>query len=50
MQRWEYRVVSLQKGRYTEALNEYGSEGWELDQCGVGCPRCGAAGAEQRRQ
>ena len=30
MQRWEYRVVSLQKGRYTEALNEYGSEGWEL--------------------
>jgi Domain of unknown function (DUF4177) len=30
MQRWEYRVVSLQKGRYTEALNEYGQEGWEL--------------------
>lgn len=30
MQRWEYRVVSLQAGRYTEALNEYGREGWEL--------------------
>jgi Domain of unknown function (DUF4177) len=30
MQRWEYRIVSLQKGRYTEALNEYGQEGWEL--------------------
>jgi hypothetical protein len=30
VQRWEYRIVSLQKGRYTEALNEYGREGWEL--------------------
>lgn len=30
MQRWEYKVVSFQKGRYTEALNEYGREGWEL--------------------
>jgi hypothetical protein len=29
MQRWEYRVVSL-RGRYTDALNEYGREGWEL--------------------
>lgn len=30
MQRWEYRVVALQVGRYTDALNEYGREGWEL--------------------
>lgn len=30
MQRWEYRVVSLRPGRYTEALNEYGKDGWEL--------------------
>jgi hypothetical protein len=30
MQRWEYRVVSLRPGRYTEALNEYGRDGWEL--------------------
>lgn len=30
MQRWEYRVVSLRPGHYTEKLNEYGREGWEL--------------------
>jgi hypothetical protein len=30
MQRWEYRVVALREGRYTETLNEYGREGWEL--------------------
>jgi len=30
MLRWEYRVVSLQEGRYTEKLNEYGRDGWEL--------------------
>ncbi len=30
MQRWEYRVVVLQEGHYTEKLNEYGVEGWEL--------------------
>lgn len=30
MERWEYKVVSLQQGRYTEALNEYGRDGWEL--------------------
>jgi Domain of unknown function (DUF4177) len=30
MQRWEYRVVTLREGHYTEKLNEYGSEGWEL--------------------
>jgi hypothetical protein len=30
MQRWEYRVVSLRAGRYTETLNEYGRDGWEL--------------------
>ena len=30
MQRWEYRVVSLQDGTYTSSLNEYGREGWEL--------------------
>jgi|SRR5262245_42236203 len=30
MQRWEYKVVSLQAGHYTAALNDYGREGWEL--------------------
>jgi hypothetical protein len=30
MQRWEYRVVSLREGHYTEVLNQYGREGWEL--------------------
>jgi Domain of unknown function (DUF4177) len=30
MQRWEYKVVRLGEGRYTESLNEYGREGWEL--------------------
>lgn len=30
MDRWEYRVVSFRAGHYTEALNEYGREGWEL--------------------
>jgi Domain of unknown function (DUF4177) len=30
MDRWEYKVVSLKDGRYTEALNEYGRDGWEL--------------------
>ena len=30
MRRWEYKVISLQDGRYTEALNEYGRDGWEL--------------------
>jgi hypothetical protein len=30
MQRWEYKVVSFQNGRYTETLNEYGRDGWEL--------------------
>lgn len=30
MQRWEYRVVSLRDGTYTQTLNEYGQEGWEL--------------------
>ncbi len=30
MQRWEYKVISLDDGRYTESLNEYGREGWEL--------------------
>jgi len=30
MQRWEYKVVSLRKGHYTDALNEYGRDGWEL--------------------
>src|ERR1700760_4037530 len=29
MQRWEYRVVSLQDGTYTASLNEYGMDGWE---------------------
>jgi hypothetical protein len=30
MQRWEYKVVSLREGHYTEKLNEYGRDGWEL--------------------
>jgi hypothetical protein len=30
MQRWEYKVVSLRDQQYTAALNEFGSEGWEL--------------------
>jgi Domain of unknown function (DUF4177) len=30
VRRWEYRVVSLRKGQYTAALNDYGREGWEL--------------------
>jgi len=30
MQRWEYKVVSLRDGEYTQALNEYGADGWEL--------------------
>jgi hypothetical protein len=30
MKRWEYRVTSFRKGRYTATLNEYGQEGWEL--------------------
>ena len=30
MDRWEYKVVSLKDGQYTEALNAYGREGWEL--------------------
>ena len=30
MQRWEYRVVSLRDGQYTETLNQYGRDGWEL--------------------
>jgi hypothetical protein len=30
VQQWEYRVVSLDDGKYTSALNAYGREGWEL--------------------
>ena len=30
MQRWEYRVVALREGHYTDTLNEYGRDGWEL--------------------
>jgi hypothetical protein len=30
MQRWEYWVVSLRGEQYTAALNEFGSDGWEL--------------------
>ena len=30
MERWEYKVVSSSNGRYTETLNEYGRDGWEL--------------------
>jgi Domain of unknown function (DUF4177) len=29
MVRWEYKVLAL-RGSYTETLNEYGREGWEL--------------------
>ncbi len=30
MIQWEYKVVSFQDGHYTEALNAYGRDGWEL--------------------
>jgi hypothetical protein len=30
MQRWEYKVVTLREGHYTEALNDSGRDGWEL--------------------
>lgn len=30
MQRWEYKVLSLSDGHYTQTLNEYGRDGWEL--------------------
>jgi hypothetical protein len=30
MQRWEYKVVALREGHYTESLNDYGRDGWEL--------------------
>lgn len=30
MQQWEYRVVSLNDGKYTSSLNDYGRDGWEL--------------------
>jgi hypothetical protein len=30
VEQWEYRVVSLRDGHYTESLNAYGREGWEL--------------------
>jgi hypothetical protein len=30
VQQWEYRVVSLRVGHYTEMLNAYGRDGWEL--------------------
>jgi len=30
VQRWEYRVVSLNDGQYTSALNDYARDGWEL--------------------
>lgn len=30
MQRWEYKVVSFEDGRYTESLNGYAADGWEL--------------------
>jgi hypothetical protein len=48
MQRWEYRVVSLREGHYTETLNEYGRDGWELvsvapDVHEVSAPRRGRA-------
>ena len=30
MERWEYKVLSLSDGTYTDTLNAYGREGWEL--------------------
>lgn len=30
MEQWEYRVVSFRDGHYTESLNAYGRDGWEL--------------------
>lgn len=29
---WEYRVVRWPAGRYTDSLNAYAAEGWELVQ------------------
>jgi uncharacterized protein DUF4177 len=39
MQRWEYKVVSLREGHYTDALNEYGRDGWELVSVASEAPR-----------
>jgi hypothetical protein len=44
MQLWEYRVISLRDGRYTEALNEYGLEGWELVSVVENPPKPAASG------
>jgi hypothetical protein len=30
MQRWEYKIISLADGTYTDTLNAYGRAGWEL--------------------
>jgi hypothetical protein len=30
VERWEYKVVSFEDGRYTESLNAYAADGWEL--------------------
>jgi uncharacterized protein DUF4177 len=30
VQRWEYKVVSFEDGRYTESLNAHAEDGWEL--------------------
>jgi hypothetical protein len=30
MQRWEYKIISLADGTYTDTLNAYGRSGWEL--------------------
>ncbi len=47
MQRWEYKVVSLRDQQYTAALNEFGSDGWEL--VSVISEAVAAASPERRR-
>ena len=49
MQRFEYKVVSLEDGRYTEALNEYARDGWELQSVVPDVHEVAPPSAEKRR-